>query len=96
MLGLLDPIGRLLGRFTTTILNTHYTGVITLEPVPEKIGLKWTNDQWLIDLDYKPFYVVDGQQRHYMVLIQAIIESIQDGRLIASQSVDKIKQKLFY
>jgi len=74
----------------------HYTGVITLEPVPEKIWSKWTNDQWLIkDLDYKPFYVVDGQQRltTSMVLIQAIIESIPDGELIASQSVDKIKQK---
>jgi uncharacterized protein with ParB-like and HNH nuclease domain len=76
--------------------RVHYTGVITLEPVPEKVWSKWENDQWLIDdVDYKPFYVVDGQQRltTSMVLLQAIIESVPDEELLASQSKDNVLKK---
>ena len=76
--------------------RVHYTGVITLESVPEKIWSKWEDDQWIIeDLGYKPFYVVDGQQRltTSMILIQAIIESLEEGQIIASQSAQKIKEK---
>lgn len=76
--------------------RVHYTGVITLEPVPEKIWSKWENDQWLIeDVDYKPFYVVDGQQRltTSMILIQAIIETVPQGELLASQALESILKK---
>ena len=76
--------------------RVHYTGVITLEPVSNKIWSKWENDQWLIeDVDYKPFYVVDGQQRltTSMILIQAIIETVPQGELLASQSIENILKK---
>ena len=75
--------------------RVHYTGVITLEPVAEKIWSKWEHDQWLIeDMDYKPFYVVDGQQRLITstILIQAIIESAQ-SELLASQFIENILKK---
>lgn len=76
--------------------RVHYTGVITLEPVAKKIWSNWENDHWLIeDVDYKPFYVVDGQQRltTSMILIQAIIESVPKGELLASQAISSIEKK---
>lgn len=76
--------------------RVHYTGVITLEPVDRRIWSKWENDQWLIeDVDYNPFYVVDGQQRltTSMILIQAIIESVPQGQLLAFQSIESILKK---
>lgn len=76
--------------------RVHYTGVITLEPVSERIWSRWENDQWLIeDLAYKPFYVVDGQQRitTSMILIQAILETVPESELLASQSIENIRKK---
>jgi len=76
--------------------RVHYTGVITLEPVSENIWSKWENDQWIIeDVDYKPFYVVDGQQRltTAMLLLQAIVEAVPDDALLASQSKENILKK---
>lgn len=74
----------------------HYTGVITLEPVTESIWGRWTQDQWVIDgMGYRPFYVVDGQQRltTSIILIQAILESIPQGTQLNYQSTDLIRSK---
>ena len=76
--------------------RVHYTGVVTLEPVSKEIWSKWENDQWLIeDVDYKPFYVVDGQQRltTSIVLVQAIIECFPEGEILASQSIETVRKK---
>ena len=70
--------------------RVHYTGVITLEPVAQEIWATWEHDQWLIkDVDYKPFYVVDGQQRLITstIFIQAIIEKVLQSDLLTFQSL---------
>lgn len=76
--------------------RNHYTGVITLEPVKENQWRKWEQDEWLIDgMEYRPFYVVDGQQRltTSIILIQAILETVSEDEQLNYQSINQIKNR---
>lgn len=60
-----------------TKVDKHYTGVLTVEEVAGAEWTKWEDDLWIIQSRrYKPYYVVDGQQRltTVIILIQCIIE----------------------
>ncbi|WP_162502411.1 DUF262 domain-containing protein [Treponema endosymbiont of Eucomonympha sp.] len=60
--------------------SKHYLGVLTLEEVPESKWFQWDDDTWIIkSRNFKPYYVVDGQQRltTIILLITAIIEIIE-------------------
>lgn len=76
--------------------RVHYTGVITLEPVEEDIFAHWESDLWLIDgPGYKPFYIVDGQQRltTSIILIQAILETINSDEELNYQTLEEIRKQ---
>ena len=66
--------------------RNHYTGHITLEAVPKKSWQKWDEDIWLITgSNYKPFYIVDGQQRltTAVILLKCLIDAVPEGEALA-------------
>lgn len=78
--------------------KTHYTGVLTLEKVPEKIFKEWTEDWWLINPEgkaHEAYYIVDGQQRltTIIILIQCILEKVGSNAVLNETNVADIKKK---
>ena len=58
----------------------HYTGLLSLKQVDNKIWSNWNDEKWLIeDRGFKPFHIVDGQQRltTFVIFIQAITELVK-------------------
>lgn len=76
--------------------KSHYTGVLTLEPVSAENYKNWEDDTWIIESKhYNPMYVVDGQQRltTAIILLQCILDSTDDAELINYTEKSDIKKK---
>lgn len=79
--------------------KSHYTGVLTLEAVPEDIYKKWESDLWIIEArSFQPFYIVDGQQRltTSIILIQSILEQINKESKLNYTSYSDIQKKFIF
>lgn len=87
-----------LSDFWEDLLNLHedryhYTGLLSLKAVSRKETRLWHEDEWLLDIGYKPFHVVDGQQRltTFSILMYEIItfvKSVPDNK-------DKTDEEIF-
>ncbi len=79
--------------------RNHYTGVLTLENVPNDTIKSWQDDQWILKAkSYQAFYVVDGQQRltTAIILLQVILETREDGKKLNYTSAVDIQRKFVF
>lgn len=73
--------------------RNHYTGQLTIEGVPKDAWEKWDEDIWLITgPNYKPFYVVDGQQRltTAVILLKCLFDATGDDQQMAFTPKDEL------
>jgi uncharacterized protein with ParB-like and HNH nuclease domain len=73
----------------------HYTGMLSLKKVEKNVWQNWNDDGWLIEeRGYKPFHVVDGQQRltTFVIFIQAITELIKS----LPENKDKKEEEIYF
>lgn len=59
----------------------HYTGLLSLKKVDKPTWTNWNDERWLIeDRGFRPFHIVDGQQRltTFVIFIQAVSELLKD------------------
>lgn len=77
--------------------KVHYTGVITLELVKPEIYNHWEEEGWIISRGYKPYFIVDGQQRltTTIILLQALLETISEDSLLNFYSKEDIKKCIY-
>src|SRR5690554_1184576 len=78
--------------------SKHYLGVLTLEEVSEDRWNSWSDDIWIIkSRNYKPYYVVDGQQRltTIVLLITAILES-ENIKYLNYNSINDVRKKFIF
>lgn len=78
--------------------SQHYTGVLTLEEVTRDKWASWAEDLWIIQSrKFRPYYVVDGQQRltTVIILITTILE-LEKPTYLNHTSRDDVRRKYLF
>jgi uncharacterized protein with ParB-like and HNH nuclease domain len=74
----------------------HYCGQLALESANEAAWRRWDDDIWLVQhAHYKPFFLVDGQQRltTAIILLQCLLEDLTERDVFAGQRVSELRER---
>ncbi|MPL86606.1 hypothetical protein SDC9_32589 [bioreactor metagenome] len=72
----------------------HYTGLLSLKKADRSTWNNWNDERWLIEeRGFKPFHIVDGQQRitTFVIFIQSISELLKS----IPENIDKTDDKIY-
>ena len=72
----------------------HYTGLLSMKELSRKEAKKLDQeDQWLLESGFKPYHIVDGQQRltTFVILLNEIIEFVRS----LPENTEKVMMKSF-
>jgi uncharacterized protein with ParB-like and HNH nuclease domain len=99
-----------LADFWEDLLNLHedryhYTGLLSLKAVNRNSVKTWDGDKWILDIGFKPYHVVDGQQRltTFSILMYEIMAFVKtlpenegkddDDILLGDESLKEITER---
>jgi hypothetical protein len=73
--------------------RNHYTGLLSLKALGRNDVTSWNGDEWLFETGFKPYHVVDGQQRltTFSILIYEIVSFVRRLR----ENVGKSDEEIF-
>ena len=81
-----------------TMNRNHYFGMFSLKEVKEDVYNKWEEERWIItDKRYKPYHVVDGQQRltTFVIFVSCILNLAKSKKIgyLNGVELERIKEK---